>query len=146
LAVVFSSSFIIGESSGYFGVEVAEPDFFPIKADIGAPATFSLVKTNSDKTRRRVFSFSFVAVILGAGRQTEIFPAVIEAVVIFMVNQKAGRRFHNLPVHTDNFCCFISRYKMPDGIKAIIFLFCEPVEITKPAEILLVNYRKSALT
>jgi hypothetical protein len=62
------------------------------------PATFSFVKMDADVLRRGIFSFTAVAHIFLMRSEAEVCPAIIERVAVFMVDDKAWRRVHNLPV------------------------------------------------
>jgi hypothetical protein len=90
--MVFNSSSIIGASGVDFGFEAAEPDSFSVDGDFGDPFSGGFFEINADKTRGGIFpGFSLVALVLRVGGEAEIVPAIVEAIAIFVVNEKALR-------------------------------------------------------
>ena len=62
-----------------------------------------------------------------------------------MVNNKAERRIHNLPVHRNNSRPFGKVIVETSGIETCAIPLGEPVEIIEPVEVILVNKREFAL-
>jgi hypothetical protein len=135
--MVFECGIIIGLRGFDFRIETAEVGSFPIMSDIGEPCSSALVKINADKLRRGVFSFCSVAVILRVCREAQICPAVIETIVVFVVNEEAMGRIHNLSVHGKYHRGAVTIE--PDGVETAAVFFCAPVETIQPVEVLRVN-------
>jgi len=70
---------------------------------LAIPRGFSPVKKHADKSRGGIGSLWPVDDILSMGREAKVFPAVIEAITIFMVNETVGGRIHYLTVHIDGY-------------------------------------------
>jgi hypothetical protein len=145
LAVVFSCGFVIGESGFDFGGEVAKLFLATIEEDISPPAFRAffvcLIKRYAFVAgRAAAFSFFSVAAIFGAGCRAEVGPAVIEGVMILVVNLNIGRSVKNHSVHKSFLRTFLLRSPNPaSGISAVSVVLNVPVELTQILVILPVN-------
>jgi hypothetical protein len=109
--------------------------------------TFPLfVQVNAAILRRAAgFVYEPVAPVLAMRSQAEIFPAIIEAIAVFMVNHKASGRVHNFGMHRNDFGYVIGAVNKPNSVKETFIFYCAPLEIIETVEVLRVNYCKFAL-
>jgi hypothetical protein len=113
-----------------------------MRFDAGFPSPFFLIIRNSDKPRRSFCpGLSPVEHILRVRSKAKIIPSIIESIAVSMVNQKTGRRTHNLSVHRKNLNPAISVISEPNSINASVVFLGAPVKIAQPVVILRVNYR-----
>ena len=105
--MVFFRGGIIRLSSVDFIVKIAKKCFFAVATNFR-----TIFVTLCFETYTFVFRgggggfFSAVTVILGQRCQPEIFPAVVKAAMVLMVNYETLRRLHNLIVHIYSFSFF----------------------------------------
>jgi hypothetical protein len=97
--MVFNSCAVISASRLDFIGEPAKPKFSAIMPDMDGPFASLLIEMNADEARRGIFSFTPVVHILLMRGEAEIVPTIIEGITVSMVNQKCGRRVHQLTVH-----------------------------------------------
>ena len=102
--MVFESSFVIRTGGVDFDFESANPYFFAIVHDLAVPGGFFLIKINAEELRRAILFLSPVAGVLSVSSKAEIILSIVEAITISMVNNKAGGRIHNFPVHIHGLC------------------------------------------
>jgi hypothetical protein len=90
--MIHLSSTVIGTGGFDFGFEAAEPDSFSVDGDFGDPFSGGFFEINADISRGGIFpGFSLVALVLRVGGEAEVVPSVVEAIAIFVVNEKALR-------------------------------------------------------
>jgi hypothetical protein len=129
--VIFNSGFIIGPCGVDFGIECSQSYFFAIKLDLSAPLAAPFDEIDALKLRRSVFPFSQVAAILKMSCETEISPAIVEGVVVSMVNEKTRRGIHNFPVEADVFSFARACFNNPSGIEFFSASIDNPFELAE---------------
>ena len=102
--MVFSGGGIISTGGVDFDFESANPYFFAIVHDLAVPGGFFFIKIDAEELRRAIFFLSPVAGVLSVSSKAEILLSIIEAIAISMVNNEAGGRIHNFPVHIHGLC------------------------------------------
>lgn len=127
--MIFKSGFIIGPCGVELGIECSQSYFFALKLNLSAPLAAPFDEIDTLKLRRSVFSFSQVAAILKMSCEAEISPAIVEGVVVSMVNEKARRGIHNFPVEADVFSFARACFNNPSGIEFFSASIDDPFEV-----------------
>jgi hypothetical protein len=99
--VVYFCGFVVGFCGFDFVFEVSEANGIAVGCDFGDELLFSGVEAYAFVFRAGVFSFFRVSVVLGAGRGAEVCPAIVEAVMVDVVNDAAGGDFYYTAVHVN---------------------------------------------
>jgi hypothetical protein len=73
-----------------------------------------------------------VTAIFRVGGEAEVGPTIIEGIIISMVNDEAGRRVHNLPVHTHHFSFSGAGFDVSEGVEFLTVAVEIPIELFKP--------------
>jgi hypothetical protein len=97
--VVFFGGFVVCLCGLDFVFEVADGDGVAISGYFGDELLFARIKAYALVFRAGVCSFFSVAVVLGAACGAEVRPAIVEAVMVNVVNNMAGRDFYNTAMH-----------------------------------------------
>ena len=119
--MVFLRCLIVCLGGGDFGIEAAEEDGFAVITDVSDPFVVVGVEGDADVTRRGFLScFSPVEHIFGGSGEAEVCFSIIEAVAISVVNEEAGRRFHNERVHIERFNFAFADSDRADGVEGVI--------------------------
>ncbi|MDT8300730.1 MAG: hypothetical protein RQ760_04540 [Sedimentisphaerales bacterium] len=127
-----------------FVVEVSEGDGFAVCGDFGDELFFAGVEAYAFVFRAGVFSFFRVAVVLGAGGRAEVCPAIVETVMVDMVNNIAGRDFYDTAMHVNGGRVF-SCGGVALGVKSVAIFSEVPIVFTERFVIFGVNEGKPAL-
>jgi hypothetical protein len=144
-AVVFFGCLIVCLCGVEFGCETAEPEAFAIDPDFGGPFAGAFFEIDADVLGGGFGSdFSPVAGIFRVGSEAEIRPAVVEGSIISMVDDEAGRRGHNHPVHTYHFSFSGADYDVSEGVKFFSVSAEVPIEIFKQIVISRLDNRPNA--
>ena len=104
--MVLPGGFVVGFCGLDFIFEVSEGDGIAISCDFGDELLFSGIEAYAFVFRACVFSFFRVAVVLGAGGWAQVGLSIVEAVMIDVVNDAAGRDFYDTAVHVNRGRCF----------------------------------------
>ena len=89
---------------------------------------------------RAGLELSAVAVILCAGSGAEICFSIVQAIVIYMVNEYVIRDFKNLAVHFDNDSLFLLlEASCAHGVEGVFAPTNVPFVIVEPVEIIWVD-------
>ena len=142
--MILPSGFVVGFCGLDFIVEVSEGDGIAIGCDFGDELLFAGVVAYTFVFRAGVFSFFRVAIVLGTGCGTEVGPAIVEAVMVDVVNDAAGGDFYNTAVHVNGGRVF-SCGSVALGVKCISVLSDVPIVFTEHFVIFGVNEGKLAL-
>jgi len=127
--VVFLRGLIVGTGGVDFGVEPAEPNSLAGDSDFGGPFTGAFFEIDAD-----IFGGGFgsdflpVAAVLGVRGEAEVGTAIVERIVIVMVNQEMSGRVHKHPVHTGQFGFTGADFEGCEGIEEFSVTAEEPVE------------------
>ena len=120
--MVFFGSGIICLCGLDFIVEVPEGDGIAIGGYFGDELLFTGVEAYAFIFGAGVFSFLGIAVILGAACGAKVRLSIVEAVMVDVVNDAAGRNFYNTAVHI-NRCRVFSCGGVALGVEGIA-IFC----------------------
>ena len=138
--MIFTRCGVIGAGGFEFGFETAEPNMFSVAVDFGCPEACGFIEMDSDEGRGGFFGgLGLVELVLGVGGGAEIVHSIVEGVSVFVVNQKAFSRIHNLPVHRDDFRFFAGVVEETNGIDTAFVSPCGPVVIIEPVVVSRVN-------
>jgi len=107
--------------------------------DMDGPLASLLIEMNADETRRGIFSFAPILHILLMRGEAEIGPSIIEGVAVSMVNQKRGRRVHQLTVYKYYFRFKRAGQCATGGIQIGAISVDPPFEMLQPVVILWVK-------
>ena len=144
LLMVLPGSFIICLCGFDFVFEVSKLDGFAVGCYFSDELFFAGVVAYTFVFRAGVFSFFGVAVVLGAGGGAEVCPAIVEAVMVDVVNDTAGGYFYYTAVHINGARVF-SCGGVALGIKCVAVLSDVPIVLAEPIVIFGVNDCKLAL-
>ena len=142
--MVFLGGFVVCFGGFDFVFEISEGDGIAIGCNFSNELLFTGVVAYAFVFRAGVFSFLRVAVVLGAGRGAEVCPAIVEAVMIDVVNDAAGGDFYDTAVHVNGGCVF-SCGGVALGITSVAVLSDVPIVFAEHFIILGVNEGKLAL-
>ena len=142
--MVYFCGFVVGFCGFDFICEVSEGDCIAVGGDFGNELLFAGVEAYAFVFRAGVFSFFRVAVVLGAGRGAEVCPAIVEAVMIDVVNDAAGGDFYYTAVHVNGARVF-SCGGIALGVTSVAILSDVPFVFTERFVIYGVNDGKLAL-
>jgi hypothetical protein len=142
--MVLPGSFIICLCGLDFIVEVSEGDGITVGGDFSDELFFAGVVAYAFVFRAGVFSFFRIAVVLGAGGRAEVCPAIVEAVMVDVVNDMAGRDFYYTAMHVNGSCVF-SCWSVALGVKCVAVLSDVPIVFTELFVILGINDDELAL-
>jgi hypothetical protein len=131
---------IIGTGGVDFGIETAEVNGFAVITYTRNPFAGADVEGNADVTRPGFFScFSSVEHIFRGGSEAEIGPAIIEAVIISVVNEKAGRRVQNKLMQILHFSFAAADSEATHGVEGVIIPGGTPFEGVQEGVVVGVN-------
>lgn len=142
--MVFFGGFIVCLCGPDFVLEVAEVDGIAIGGYFGDELLFARIVAYAFVFRAGVFSFLRIAVVLCAACGAQVCPAIVEAVMVNMVNDMAGRDFYYTAVHIDGGRYF-SCGGVALGVKGIAVFGHVPFVFAEPFVIFGVNEGKPAL-
>ncbi len=142
--MVFFGGFIVSFCGFNFVIKVTEGDGIAVGCDFGNKLLFSGVEAYTFVFRAGIFSFFRVAVVLGAGGWAEVRPAIVEAVMVDVVNDAAGRDFYDTAVHVNGSRVF-SCGGVALGVKCVAVLSDVPIVFTEHFVIFGINDGKLAL-
>lgn len=142
--MVLPGGFVVGFCGFDFVFEVSEGDGIAVGCDFGDELLFSGVEAYAFVFRAGVFSFFRVAVVLGAGGRAEVCPAIVEAVMVDVVNDMAGRDFYDTAMHVNGGRVF-SGGGIALGVKCIAVLGDVPIVFAERFVIFGVNESEPAL-
>jgi len=104
--VVFFCGFVVGFCGQDFVFEVSEGDGIAIGGYFSDELLFAGVEAYAFVLRAGVFSFLRIAVVLGTACGAEVCLSIVEAVMVDVVNDAAGRDFYDTAVHVNGGRCF----------------------------------------
>jgi len=116
--MVLHGGFVVGFCGQDFVFEVSEGDGIAIGGYFGDELLFAGVEAYAFVFRAGVFSFLRIAVVLGAACGSEVRPAIVEAVMVDVVNDMAWRDFYYTAVHID-WCPYFSCWGVALGVKGV---------------------------
>jgi hypothetical protein len=133
--LVFLGGFVVGLCGLDFVFIISEGDGIAIGGYFCDELLFAGVEAYALVFGAGVFPFFGVAVILGTACGAEVCPAIVEAVMVNMVNDMAGRDFYYTAVHVNGSRVF-SCWGVALGVKGIAvfgnvpFVFSEPFVVS----------------
>jgi hypothetical protein len=142
--VVFFCGFVVGFCSLNFIVEISEGDGIAVGGYFGNELLFAGVEAYTFVFRAGVFSFFRVAVVLGSGRGAEVRLSIVEAVMVYVVNDAALGDFYYTAVHVDGARVFFC-WGVALGITSVAVLSNTPSVFAELFVIFGVNDCKLAL-
>jgi hypothetical protein len=138
--VVYFCGSVIGTCGFDFGIETAEVNGFMVVTDACNPFAAAHIEGNADVTRPGFFScFSSVEHIFGGSSEAEVGAAIIEAVEVSMVNEKAWGRVHNKLVQILHFSFAAAYSEATHGVEGVIISGGTPFEGVQEGVVLGVN-------
>jgi hypothetical protein len=142
--VVFFSGFVVGLCGLYFIFEITEGDCITIGGYFGDELLFAGIEAYAFVLGAGVFSFLGVAVVLGTACGAKVCPAIVEAVMVDVVNDMAGRDFYYTAMHI-NGGPYFSCGGVAFGVKGVAVFSNVPFVFAEPFVIIWVNEGKPAL-
>jgi hypothetical protein len=130
---------VISECGCEFGVETTQMYSFSTIRNLSNPFLTSIVKIDAYKSGRGVLSFSIVAAILRMSSEAKIVPAIVEGVVVPVVNEKTFGRVHNLPVESDGFSFARANIDETGRIELLAASVDAPFEISEAVVNIVIN-------
>ena len=138
--MVYFCSGVIGTCGFDFGIEAAEVNGFMVVTDACNPFAAAHIEGNADVARPGFFScFSSVEHIFGGGSEAEVGPAIIEAVVISVVNEKARGSVHKKLVHIEHFSFAAAYSEATHGVEGVLIFGGTPFDGVEEEVVLGVN-------
>ena len=107
--MVFFCSFVVGLCGLHFVFEVSEGDGFAVGGNFSNELLFARVEAYSFIFRAGVLSFFGIAVVLGAACGAEVCLSIVEAVMVDVINNVAGRNFNYTSMHVNGSSYFSCR-------------------------------------
>jgi len=104
--MVLPGCFVIGLCGLDFVLKVSEGDGIAIGGYFGDELLFAGVKAYALVLGAGVFPFFGVAVVLCTACRAEVCLSIVETVMVYMVNNMAGRDFYYTAVHINGGSCF----------------------------------------
>jgi len=143
-AVLGPSGGVIRACSILLHIVRAEVLFFAVDLDVGDPLVPTSVAGDTDVLRRRTGRTAAVGVVLGGRAVAEVGLAIVQAVVVDVVADHAGRRVHQKAVQVDALgpALYLDR---PHGIDRILVDFAVPAELRQPDIVLRIDLDEQAL-
>jgi hypothetical protein len=142
--MVFFGRGIIGLCGPDFVSEVSECDGIAVGGDFGDELLFTGVVAYAFILRAGIFSFFPVAVVLGTACGAQVRFSIVEAIMVYVVNDAAGRDFYYTAVHV-NGGRYFSCGGVALGVKCIAVFGNVPFVFTESFVIFGVNNCKHAL-
>jgi len=112
---------VIGLCGGYLVVEVAEMVGFVCAAYLGGPFFRAFAPVDAFVLRGLAANAAEVAAVLGKCAEAKVVPAVIEAIVVDVVNDQMGRGGGDPAVHFDALAVLLS-----DSVVIIVRTLSKP--------------------
>ena len=122
-----------------FVCEVAEVAGFAGGGDLGGPFFLVFVPVDAFVAGGGFCGFFLVAAVLGECGQAEVGSAVVEAVVVDVVDEQVGRGVEYLAVHFDGFS-----FVLADGVEVAAGAFGEPFVAGEGGVVVCVDEGESA--
>ena len=142
--MVLPGGFVVGLCGLDFVFEISEGDGIAIGGNFGDEPLFAGVEAYAFILRAGVFSFFRIAIVLGAGGRAQVRPAIVEAVMVDVVNDAAWRDFYYTAVHVNRGSCF-SCGGVALGVKCIAVFGNVPFVFAEPLVVFGINDGKHAL-
>jgi len=138
--VIYFCSGVVGAGGFDFGIETAEVNGFAVVADACNPFAGEDIEGNADVTRPSFFScFSPVEHIFGGGSEAEVRAAIIEAVIISVVNEKAWGSVHKELVHIEHLSFAAAGPDATHGVEGVLIFGGTPFDRVEEEVVLGVN-------
>ena len=102
LAVEFFGGLVVGTGGLDWVIEIADVNFFPVIAEVDLPLLSSFVPEDALEFFVGFLTLT-VAGILGDSARAEIGFSIIEAIMVYVVNDHAIRNHDDFPVHKYGF-------------------------------------------
>ena len=119
--MVFFCGFVVGFCGLDFVFEVSESDGFAIGCDFSNELLFARIEAYAFILRACIFSFLRISIVLGAACGAKVRLSIIEAVMVDVVNDAAGRNFYYTAVHVNGARVF-SGGSVSLGVKCVAVL------------------------
>lgn len=143
LAEKLGSFFVVSFCGGVLIIETAEINIFALIAYLCLPPAGSFCKGDTFIFRAEISQlFSCVPAILQDSHNPQICFAVVQAVMVYMVNNLIFRRLQYSAVHLDIvfYASVVLRFTLSLSIKASAVLYCKPFMLCQAFIIVEVNY------
>ena len=136
-AVVFGCGPVVGSGGFDFFGEVAEVVAFVVGGYLGDPFAAPFVPVDAFVLRASVADDAQVPAVLGECAQTQVASAVVQAVVVDVIDDQMIGGFGDLAVHFDALAVVFAH-----GVAILGRAFCKPRVAAKPLVVGVVDYRE----